>query len=265
MAAVTITLPAEPTPVKTEPAPVEAEPEPIKPTPQPTKIVPVVPAPAPKSNPTIDLIAASQKELQEATLTLMGAKATNMPDQTLNTTPEISTQVVTAPLTPPEIVKTVVPTVKTPPPVQPILGLIKITGTDINKFPETEQFHEMRLLTITLTATELREALDPEAVSVKVIFMDRDRNTGRIGPASPPGTPAASLTVQGKWRASEQKTVTASYVVPATPVQTERTTQYYGFVIRVYYYGTLQDELSQPKDLPRGLDSAASNEAAPAP
>jgi len=138
-------------------------------------------------------------------------------------------------------------------------GLIKISGTDINKFPETDQFREMRLLTIRLKAAELQKELDPGAVRIEVIFIDRDRSTGRISPASPKGAPTA-LNVAGMWRATEQKTVMASYVVPTPPTRKERTAQYYGFIIRVYYHEILQDELSQPKDLLKDGNFAPSDE-----
>lgn len=215
VAIIPLAPPIESIPVKIEPVPVKTEP-----LPKPKDVY--EPPPEPKKNPVTDLIADSQRELQEATQTF---------------------------------IKTQAP----PTPILPTNGFIKITSTDINKFPETDQFREMRLLTIRLTATEHQQELEPGAVRIEVIFMDRDIKTGQIIPATSKGTPTA-LTVQGKWHASEQKTVMASYVVSAPPTPTERKVQYYGFILRVYYNELLQDELSQPKDLSRGTGSAASAE-----
>ncbi len=251
---------AEPTPVKAEPVqtiepvPVKEEPVPVKTEFAPIKVEPAVAHPQPKKNPTTDLIAAAQKELQEATLILMGTKSTGTTENVMNITSNDTPLPVT-------IIPTNPPTVQEPA-VTPLGGLIKIMGTDINKFPETEQFREMRLLTIRLTASELQKEIDPDGVRVEVIFIDRDKRSGQIIPASSRG-PSSALTVQEKWQSAEQKTIMASYVVPATLPPTERTVQYYGFRIRVFYFEKLQDELSQPKDLPKGIGSTATNEATP--
>jgi len=157
-------------------------------------------------------------------------------------------------------VKTTVPVPAIPPitnrsPILPVGRLVKIASTDINKFPESDQFKEMRLLTIRLTATELLKNIDPEAIRVEVTFLERNKLTGLITPVTP-GNPKV-LTVTGKWDSAEQKSVAASYVVPATPEPIDRGAQYFGFIIRVYYFGKLQDELSQPRNLPRGIGSDA--------
>jgi hypothetical protein len=123
------------------------------------------------------------------------------------------------------------------------------------KFPETDKFQEMRLLTIHLASKESLRELNPDAVRVEVVFAEKNPTTGQINPTLPGGTPA-DLTIQGKWPGTEQKSVVASYIVPVSATTTNSTntnyqSKYYGFIIRVYYQGTLQDELSQPKDLPR--------------
>lgn len=234
-----------PLPPKIEPAPVptntQAEMAPSKPEPPPNKEVAapaqeqaVMPPPKPKKNPAIDLIAASEKELQEATLVLMGRNAASLTN--------------TLPLAVSNAVPKMLVSKTNEPPMRPLSGMIKITGTEIIKFPETEQFKEMRLLTIQLTASEIQKKLDPEAVRVEVIFMNQDKSTGQIIPTSAQGQPTL-LAVQGKWLGTEQKTVMASYVATAPPPPTDRATHYYGFSLRVFYYGTLQDELSQPRVL----------------
>ncbi|MEI6167441.1 MAG: FHA domain-containing protein [bacterium] len=229
--------PAEPRAAMTVKEPPPAEPVVIKPVitppPEPT---PEKAPPREKANPASAVIAASEKELEDATRVLSGIGTTR-------TTNAILTPV---PISP------------------PATNLIKIASVEINKFPETDQFREMRLLTIRLIATELQKELSPEAVKVEVIFVNQDTHSGQLIPASPQGTPA-NVSVQGKWLATEQKTAVASYVVLATQPPTVRTSRYYGFHISVYYQGILQAELSQPRDLPATFDSPAPEGGSPPP
>ncbi len=263
------TLPPKSEPVisapKPEPAPsppphqIEATPVVItKPELPETDVLPPAP-PKPKPNFTSELIAASEKELIAAELILRGTKVTNntvviAPDLPTNIPPPVVEALVEA--------KDITPSPKPLPTPAPLTtGLLKITSTEINKFPETDEFREMRLLTIRLTASELQKELDPANVRVEVTFLDKDKKTGRIIPATPDGLPT-TLSVQGKWLAREQKTVAASYVVPVAPTANGRTARYYGFLLRVYYSGVLQDELSQPKDAAKEIVSMTSNEEA---
>ncbi len=242
------------------PAPPETAPQP-KPAPAPA--APQTPPPqqhadkphrTPKPNPSSELILAAQKELEEATRALHGNKPAAPPAPT--TSPPAAPQ--RTPLTPPAASTTppapanatpTDPTAKPPAPL-PSGSVIKIINTDMIKFPETDKFQEMRLLTIHLAAKEAERELNPDAVRVEVVFAEKNPTTGQINPALPGGTPA-DLTVQGKWPGTEQKTVVASYIVPVSPTTTNYLSQYHGYIIRVYYQGALQDELSQPKDLPR--------------
>ena len=156
------------------------------------------------------------------------------------------------PITVPPKQETVLPLKVTPkaevPLVLPAGRLITILETDINKFPESDQFKEMRLLTIRLSASVQLKEIDAEAVRVEVTFLEKNKFTGQISPVL--GEPKV-LTVQGKWPTDEQKSVATSYVVPATKNTSERLMQYYGFIIRVYYSEKLQDELRQPKNYAR--------------
>ena len=264
------------TPVKTEPAPAVHAPaievKPPTPPPQEALAEPEAPPPPHTTNRTSELINASQQELQAAMSFL--ERGTGVTEKATEPSPAFTPQpAVTAAIPAPVIAP---PKIEAAPIAIPVVpkqqeakqelvrpattGLIKITGTDINKFPETEQFREMRLLTIRLTSLDTQKELDPGAVRVEVVFADQDKTSGQIMPATPGGVPGA-LTVKGKWQTAEQKTLVASYVVPASSNQTERLAQYYGFMIRVYYYGTLQDELSQPRDLSREVVFTPAHEA----
>lgn len=267
-----------PEPVAATPAPA-LEPKPVISEPNPKPIESVSPVPTVKPNATSELIDRSQQELQAAATFL----ETHIPPgdtqtvSTLSTPAQSSTapaaDTLSSPAKPivPESPKstpitTTQPRVKTETPLQPVKDLIKITGTDISKFPETEQFREMRLLTIRLTTTGVLKELDGNGVRIEVMFVDRDKTTGRVSPASP-GKPPSTLTVKGSWHAQEQKTVVASYVVPVTNPPMERSAQYHGFLVRVFYHGILQDELIQPQDLPPEIltPAGASSGAAASP
>jgi hypothetical protein len=76
--------------------------------------------------------------------------------------------------------------------------------------------------------------------------------------------PTNTVTISGVWRATENRDVALSYVVPAEAAGAGRVTEYYGFAVRVYYHGGLQDERIQPKDLLAdvalaGADTVATN------
>lgn len=146
--------------------------------------------------------------------------------------------------------------------VFPFVGRIKIVDATLSKFPETDPYREMRLLNLRLVATELQKEIDAGAVRVEVRFYDRVLAGGAIAPtAATVSVPAPP--VAGPWRAAEEKTVQVSYVVPAAGTPAERPAQYHGFAARVYYFGALQDERTQPKDLPADVELAAPD-AAPA-
>lgn len=135
--------------------------------------------------------------------------------------------------------------------VFPFSGRIKITSTEINKFPESAGQSELRILSTTLEATSQEKMIDAAAVTITVRFYDRDLATGLIHPTTATITPPPPL--QGAWPEKTSKTVSASYGVPAG---LQRKAQFYGCLVRVHYYGALQDEWMQPKDLPADVQMA---------
>lgn len=128
-------------------------------------------------------------------------------------------------------------------------GRIRVLSADQMKFPESSGVREMRMVTVHLAPADPVHAPDAEAVRVDVIFFDRDRRTGAITQTRAKGE-NQDLRVSDPWQQGEMKTVTASYVVPAAqaPAGT-RAEQFYGFVVRVYHFGALQDASAQPAGL----------------
>ena len=136
-----------------------------------------------------------------------------------------------------------------PPPTRPI---IKVASVDHHKFPGTDSYEELRTLTVSLRQVTMA-TVDSDAVTVDVAFFDLyyDANSdkGQVLP-SQMLVPKSPIRVAGPWRQDQPMTVTATYTVPiATPVPGRRRPQFYGFSVRVFYAGVLQDHLVKPTDL----------------
>jgi pSer/pThr/pTyr-binding forkhead associated (FHA) protein len=131
---------------------------------------------------------------------------------------------------------------------------ISIASVDQHKFLESDDFDEMRILNIALSAKQSLSASNASAVRVEVVFFDEDRQTGRIAPTSAVA-PKDSLHPEGIWPAEEQKIVTATYVVPRARQPNgsvkERSARYYGYVVKVYYRDRLEDQDARPLSLLR--------------
>lgn len=125
--------------------------------------------------------------------------------------------------------------------------LVRIGSVEISKFPSTEAFREMRLLSIHLSAATTNALPDAGAVTVEVLFFERDTATGIVS-AAPNRGPRQPLTVEGSWRDGEDKVVSASYAVQASEPEA-RAWKFCGFAVRVFHHGTLQDATAQPLDL----------------
>ena len=123
---------------------------------------------------------------------------------------------------------------------------VRIDSTDLSKFPATDAFREMRLLTVRLAP--VADAL-PDAGEVKVefVFYERDAATGAITPAPDRG-PRAAIVADGVWHEGEAKVVAASYTIPASAA-TNTPVAFYGYLVRVVHHGVLQDVAAQPRDL----------------
>lgn len=218
------------------PLPRPAKPEPVPvPTPKPAASIPITPPPpetsprVPVTNPQNDVVSASKQDLLAA-------------EELMRQPPRLVTNTIQTPLQPPP------PRRAAPPSV----GLIKIATTDINKFPETDQFREMRVLSIHLAATETPPEAASSTIRTEVTFIELDPETGMLSPA-PPNLQPTPVTLKGSWSASEQKTVTASYMIPAASPAVGHQRHFHGFIARVYCNGVLQDEVRQPRDLPGNL------------
>ena len=131
-------------------------------------------------------------------------------------------------------------------------GLISIESADHTRFQESDEFDEMRVVEIRLKRGLAGGNVATDAVTVDLTFFDLDVKSGKIVPSravvSKPSFPSS-----GTWRPGEVRTLTGSYVVPKgfrqASVRAGREEQFYGYVVRVYYKGALQDEEARPRSL----------------
>ncbi|MFH0953801.1 MAG: FHA domain-containing protein [Verrucomicrobiota bacterium] len=136
---------------------------------------------------------------------------------------------------------------------------LRIVSVDEQRFQESEQFEEMRLVGVTLKPKPGERDLDPSEVRVVIRFFDEDRESKEVG-LTRAVAPKEALRMDGYWSPGDQRSVSAAYVVPRG-FRDQETAKYnqqwrfYGYVVQVYYREDLQDEDARPKTL---LEKAAS-------
>lgn len=129
---------------------------------------------------------------------------------------------------------------------------IRIMSVDREKFPSTREYDEMRIIRVNMRA-KATDAI--EAADVRVLVTFYDRNLGNDKPVvSRAVVPEDALRVDGRWGAGENKTVTATYIIPKDfrADETRRIDErrsYEGYRIQVFYKGELQDEDAMPRSL----------------
>lgn len=149
---------------------------------------------------------------------------------------------------------------------------IQLVSMEQEKLPVTEEYEEMRLLRISLRSAVSERQIDPDDISVAVVFFDEDRVSKEVAPTGAV-TPRSPLRVGGEWQPGAQHTVTATYMVPAgtrdaEEKKTGKRPRYHGYAVRLYYREELQDEGARPKALlekVRTLPSPFHKSSRPAP
>ncbi len=144
-----------------------------------------------------------------------------------------------------------------PPPAPPKLTVarqVRLASIDQQKFQANEDFEEMRILNIGLVPDSPTADFRADSVQVQVSFFDEDEKTGAVSPTRAI-TPKAPLKPDGLWGQEEASYVSATYLVPRGLRQQEsrggQASRFYGYVVRVYYDGKLQDQDARPKTLLR--------------
>ena len=137
------------------------------------------------------------------------------------------------------------------PPRRPqAVKVVRLADVDQNRFQASDEFDEMRVIEIQVVPSSSILPADG-SIEIQVTFFDQDEASGSII-RSRALVPRSNVVPAGDWTA-DGKFVTASYVVPKGFRQKEaasgRREKYYGYVVRVYHNGALQDQESRPKAL----------------
>ena len=122
---------------------------------------------------------------------------------------------------------------------------VRIRDLALQRFPDSEDYDDMRLVRITLEASG--PPPPSSSLKVEVVFFDQDARTGAptLTRAMPPRVEAQAA---GVWQADGTLTASAAYVVRAG-FRATHLCRFHGYVVRVYAGGTLQDEAARPIDL----------------
>ncbi|MGQ9660753.1 MAG: FHA domain-containing protein [Kiritimatiellia bacterium] len=129
---------------------------------------------------------------------------------------------------------------------------LRIVTLDQQKFPETEDIAEMRVVSVQIAASGT-EMPTEGSVSVEFLFFERDTRTSAIAPA-PTLVLQAPVFPDGPWKPHEPKLVTATYILPRPrdknyDSRQQRDKTFHGYVVRVLHKGALQDIEARPKEL----------------
>ncbi|MFH0909826.1 MAG: FHA domain-containing protein [bacterium] len=142
--------------------------------------------------------------------------------------------------------------------------VVRIALVTQRRFPQTEDYDEMRVFDITLAPVAADEVIEDGSVRVEAWFFDEDLDTGSVllTRAIAPRDP---IVPRGLWAPGEEKSVTVSYVVPkgfrfADPAPDGRR-QFHGYIVQVYRGNELQDETARPRTLLSPATDAVSADA----
>jgi len=165
---------------------------------------------------------------------------------------------------PPETVEADAPDTQPPPPPEPPppapeparppkpVASRKLVGVDSvqqSRFPQAEDFAEMRLVKVKLVPRVPVDTIDVSDIRVEVEFFDRDARSGSVE-RSKAIVICGPLEPEGAWLPEQSRTLEATYVVPKSwPGAGRRSGRYYGHVVRLYYGDDLQEIYARPLDL----------------
>jgi len=130
---------------------------------------------------------------------------------------------------------------------------IRIVSVDRERFQSSREFDEMRALRINLKPRMGEGRVDVDDVEVRVAFFDRVVGRQELVPTGAK-VPDAPLRIDTAWDGGEQKSVTATYIVPLNfradeEARTGQKRVYEGYRVQVWYKGELQDEEALPRAL----------------
>jgi hypothetical protein len=121
---------------------------------------------------------------------------------------------------------------------------IRIAAHQQRKLPDSDDYAEMRVVTVGLQADQ---TVDPAAVRVDVSFFDRRDDTGETV-LTRAVVPRGPLRPDAAWPQAQDREITSSYTVPKAG-GVGRPERYYGYAVRVFHRGELQDTAARPPEL----------------
>ena len=122
-------------------------------------------------------------------------------------------------------------------------GALKIISVEQIKFPQSDDYEEMRAL--STIGRNAGVPIDVGKVAVKVTFFDMNMDSGMIAPTRAV-TSARPLKLEGEWPTGQEKLLTATYLVPKQQDKPARRERFYGFAVRLCYGERIMDETTKP-------------------
>jgi hypothetical protein len=137
---------------------------------------------------------------------------------------------------------------------------MRIKGIEQIRFRESEQYDEMRTVTIQLHYNRDLGPIDPAAVKLTLYFFEQDLDTDQVALSAAQPSSEAILTDLSN-DALDQFTASVSYIVPKGYYTRDHNTsrqRYFGFIARLHYFERLVDEQARPSKLlePAVLEAA---------
>jgi hypothetical protein len=130
--------------------------------------------------------------------------------------------------------------------------VLKIASVEQSRFQATEDYDEMRVLSIVVAPAQPGLRIEREAVRVECEFFDRDATRGDIAPTAARVTQETARP-NATWARDAEQVLSATYLVPrglrARQDLEGSPARYHGYRVRVYYRDQLQDESAMPKTL----------------
>ena len=132
-------------------------------------------------------------------------------------------------------------------------GAIRVAGLNVEQQSPGAGIEEMYVATLRLSLNPNRVWVPADAVVISALFFDRDTLTEELS-VTQATVPRSVMRLNGIWRKDEEKSLTATCLVPKDYRAGEKpgdppVSEYGGLLIRVYFEGELQDSAANPPEL----------------
>ncbi|MBP7274974.1 MAG: FHA domain-containing protein [Kiritimatiellae bacterium] len=132
---------------------------------------------------------------------------------------------------------------------------VRFVNLSQRRFPDSFEYDEMRVIRADIACPGARPP-DPDALRMEITFFDRMNSTGAIYPTRMMPSTYELGSAGAAWTAGGDLSITTAYVVPRGRRPAGSPEQYYGYRVRLYCNGRLEDEDARPLDLLSYPDSA---------